>query len=78
MNRSVLIHNGILLVVIGSIMGWTQTVIYGFNIVPKSTPEAISELVYFLIVIVGFILVTVGRSLPGVPLNLHDTKWPRK
>ena len=59
------IHGGLFLVVIAVIFGWRTTIKFGGNSIPGSAEEAITDLITVMIALVGFVLVTVGRSVRG-------------
>jgi len=51
---------GTFLIITGVIYGCLQSACYGNSGVPHSTPEAICDLITVLIILVGYVLCTLG------------------
>ena len=63
MNGKVFINGGFWLCLIGGVMAAFQTYLHGNHDIPQSTSEAICDLICCLIVLTGFVLVTIGRAM---------------
>ena len=64
MNRNVFIVNGFGLILASIMLNFIATRGYGNNLLPQTTPEAITDLIVTFIILTGFVLVTIGRALP--------------
>lgn len=64
MKREPFISQGLFLCILAVAMAWFQTREYGGNIVPRSTPEALADLICILVMLTGVVLCTIGRALP--------------
>jgi hypothetical protein len=63
MNGYVLRFYGSLICIVAMFLTTTQTRLFGGNIIPQSTPEAICDLICTLWILVGVVLVAVGHSI---------------
>lgn len=64
MKREPFITTGIFLVLLAVAMAHYQTIKYGGNFVPQSTPEALADMICIMIILTGSVLATIGRALP--------------
>ncbi|MDP8285388.1 MAG: hypothetical protein RAP03_01870 [Candidatus Electryonea clarkiae] len=63
MNHKPFILYGWALEVIGVTLGFTQNYAYGRHDFPTTTPEAIVTAICFMIVLLGYVMIVVGKSL---------------
>lgn len=64
MNRNTFIWNGIILLILGCIFGHFESKAYGSNNVAQTTSEAISDLITVIVFLTGYVLATIGLSMP--------------
>jgi hypothetical protein len=63
MNGRVLYYNGVIICIAAIYLTVRQAYLFGGNIVPQSTSEAICDLVCTMWILVGIVLVAVGHAI---------------